>query len=155
MPEFGELSRPRHHEHLLRLGKQLQDFIDQSRTIVGDRDGGLVFTKWRVAQIPLIDGREQERRFGKELTSILAREHSRRTRDRHDEVRLGTIGERRLDVVDDRLARRADRPTRTHDDLNDVHGASGEPIQVYAEVAGEIVCRQIAAVERLQQEDLS
>ena len=47
------------------------------RKIVGDRDGGLVFAKWRVAQIALIDGREQERRVGKELPSILAREHSR------------------------------------------------------------------------------
>ena len=58
-----------------------------SRKIVDDRDGGLVFAKRRVAQISLIDGRQQERRFGKELPSILAREDRRGTADRHDEVR--------------------------------------------------------------------
>ena len=48
------------------------------RIIVDDRDGGLVLAKWRVAQKSLIDGREQERRVGKELLSILAREYRRR-----------------------------------------------------------------------------
>ena len=95
-----------------------------SRKIVDDRDGGLVLAKRRVAQKSLIDGREQERRVGKELLSILAREYRRGAGDRHDEVRLGTIGEGGSDVVDDRLFRRADKPCRADDDLNDVHGLS-------------------------------
>ena len=123
--------------------------------IVDDRDGGLVLAKRRVAQISLIDGREQERRVGKELLSILAREYRRGAGDSHDEVRLGTIGEGGTDVVDDRLFRRADKPCRTHDDLNDVHGSLGALVQVDAEVAGEVVENQVAAIERLQHQDLS
>ena len=153
-PELAELSGPHHHEHLPGLGQQLQDVVDEPGKIVVDRDGGLVLAKRRVAQISLIDGREQERRVGKELLPILAREDRRRAGDRHDEVRLGTIGEGGPDVVDDRLFRRADEPCRTHDDLNDVHGSPGALIQVDAEVAGEVVERQVAAVERLQHQDL-
>ena len=103
----------------------------------------------------LIDGREQERRVGKELLSMLAREDRRRAGDRHNQVRLGTIGEGGSDVVDDRLFRRADKPCRTDDDLNDVHGSLGALVQFDAEVAGEVVHRQVAAVERLQHQDLS
>ena len=132
-------SGPHHHEHLPGLGQQLQDVVDEPRKIVDDRDGGLVLAKRRVAEISLIDGREQERRVGKELLSILAREYRRGAGDRHDEVRLGTIGEGGSDVVDDRLFRRADKPCRTHDDLNDVHGSPGALVQVDAEVAGEVV----------------
>ena len=102
-----------------------------------------------------IDGREQERRVGKELLSILAREYRRGAADCHDEVRLGTIGEGGSDEVDDRLFRRADEPCRAHDDLNDVDGCPGTLVQVDAEVAGEVVEDQVAAVERLQQQDLS
>ena len=40
-----------------------------------------------------IDGREQERRVGKELLSIFAREDRGRAGDRHDQVRLGTVDE--------------------------------------------------------------
>ena len=138
-PELAELSGPHHHEHLPGLGQQLQDVIDDSRKVVDDRDGGLVVPKRRVAQISLIDGREQERRVGKELLSILAREDRGGAGDRHDEVRLGTIGEGGSDVVDDRLFRRADRPCRTHDDLDDVHGLLGALVQFDAEVAGELV----------------
>ena len=65
-----------------------------ARKIVGGRDGGLVLPKRCVAQVPLIDGREQERRVGKELLSVLAREYRGGAGDRHDEVRLRTIGER-------------------------------------------------------------
>ena len=109
------------------------------RKIVDDRDSGLVLAKRRVAEISLIDGREQERRVGKELLSILAREDRRGAGDRHDQVRLGTIGEGGSDVVDDRLFRRADKPCRAHDDLDDVHGSLGALVQVDAEVAGEVV----------------
>ena len=125
-----------------------------SRKVVDDRDGGLVVPKRRVAEIPLIDGREQERRVGKELLSILAREDRRGAGDRHDQVRLGTIGEDGSDVVDDRLFRRADKPCRTHDDLDDVHGSARALVQFDAEVAGELVDDQVAAVERLQHQDL-
>ena len=90
----------------------------------------------------LIDGREQERRVGKELLSILAREDRGGAGDRDDQVRLGTIGEGGSDVVDDRLFWRADKPCRTHDDLDDVHGLLGALVQFDAEVAGELVHRQ-------------
>ena len=139
----------------LVCGQQLQDVIDQPRKIVGDRDGGLVLAKRRVAQKSLIDGREQERRVGKELLAILAREDRRGAGDRHDEVRLGTIGEGGSDVVDDRLFGRADKPGRADDDLDDVHGCPGALVQVDTEVAGEGVDNQVAAVERLQHQHLS
>ena len=77
MPESADLSGAHHHEHLLGLGQQLQDVVDEPGEIVDDRDGGLVLAKGRVPQIPLIDGREQQRRVGKELLSILAREYRR------------------------------------------------------------------------------
>ena len=85
---------------------------------------------------------------------MLAREDRRRAGDSHDELWLGTIGERGSDVVDDRLFRRADKSCRTDDDLNDVHGSLGALVQVDAEVAGEVVDRQAATVERLQHQDL-
>ena len=154
-PESPDLSGTHHHEHLPGLGKQLQDVIDQSGKIVDDRDGGLVLAKRRVAKKSLIDGREQERRVGKELLSILAREYRRRTGDCHNQVRLGTIGEGGSDVVDDRLFGRADKPCRTHDDLNDVHGSPRALVEVDAEVAGEVVEDHVAAIERLQHQDLA
>ena len=101
-----------------------------------------------------IDGREQERRVGKELLSILAREYRRGAGDRHDQVRLGTIGEGGSDVVDHRLFGRADKPCRTDDDLHDVHGSAGALVQIDAEVAGEVSSDQVAAGERLQHQDL-
>ena len=155
MPELAELSGPHNHEDLPGLGQQLQDFIDHPRIIVGDRDGGLVLGQWRVAQKTLIDSREQEGRIGKQLLPILARKYRRGAGDRHDEVRLGTIREGGSDVVDDRLFRRDDKPCRADDDLNDVHGSLGDLVQVDAEVAGEIVERHVAAIERLQHQDLS
>ena len=154
MPELADLSGPHHHEHLPGLGQQLQDVLDDARKIVGDRDRGLVLSKRSVTEIPLIDGREQERRVGKELLSILAREDRGGAADRHDQVRLGTIDEGGSDVVDDRLFGRADKPCRAHDDLDDVHGSLGALVQFDAEVAGELVNDQVAAVERLQHQDL-
>ena len=124
------------------------------RKIVGDRDGGLVLAKRCVAKISLIDGREQERRVGKELLSVLAREDRGGAGDRHDEVRLRAIGEGGPNVVDDRLFWRADRPCRAHDDLNEVHGLFGALVQFDAKVRGEVVENQVAAVERLQHQDL-
>ena len=154
MPELADLSGPHHHEHLPGLGQQLQDVLDGARIVVDDRDSGLVLPKRGVTEIPLIDGREQERRVGKELLSILAREDRGGAGDRHDQVRLGTIDEGGSDVVDDRLFWRADRPCWTHDDLDDVHGLLGALVQFDAEVAGELVDRQVAAVERLQHQHL-
>ena len=75
--------------------------------------------------------------------------------DRHDEVRLGPIGEDGSDVVDNLSLWRADKPSRADDDLDDVHGCPGALVQFYTEVAGEVVDNQIAAVERLQHQDLS
>mgnify|MGYP003694443325 CR=1 FL=1 len=66
-PECAEQSGPHHHEHLLGLGQQLQDFLYQPSIIVEDRDGGLVLAKGRVPQKSLIDSGKQERRVGKEL----------------------------------------------------------------------------------------
>ena len=115
-----------------------------ARKVVDDRDGGLVLAKRRVAEISLIDGREQERRVGKELLSILAREDRRGAADRHDQVRLGTIGEGGSDVVDDRLFRRATNPSG-HDDLDDVHGLFGRgPVRRGS--CGELV-NHVAAVD--------
>src|SRR6478609_2315263 len=106
-PESSQLSGPHHHEHLPGPGKQLQDVIDECRKIVDDSDGGLVLAKRRVSKKSLIDRREQERCVGKEFLSMLAREDRRRAGDTHNEFRLGTIGVRGSDVVDDLLFRRA------------------------------------------------
>ena len=88
-PERRQLSGAHHHEHLPGLRKQLQDVIDESRKIVGDRDGSLVLSKRRVAKKSSIDRREQQRRVGKELLSMLAREDRRRAGDSHNQVWLG------------------------------------------------------------------
>ena len=58
-PELADLSGPDHHEHLLGLGQQLQDVLDDARIVVDDRDSGLVVPKRGVTEILLIDGREQ------------------------------------------------------------------------------------------------
>ena len=154
-PERAALPGPHHHEHLFRLGQQLQNQIDDSRKIVDDRDSGLVVSKRRVTQILLIDRCQQERCVGKELLSIFARERRCGTSERDDEVRLGTIGERRSDVVDNRLFGRADKPCRANHDFNDIHGLPGPLVQVDAEVGGCVVVRHVAAVERLQQQHVS
>ena len=134
-PELADWSGPHHHEHLPGLGQQLQDVLDDARIVVDDRDSGLVVPERGVIEIPLIDGREQDRRVGKELLSILAREDRGGAGDRDNQVRLGTIDEGGSDVVDHRLFWRADKPCRTHDDLNDVHGPLGALVQFDAEVA--------------------
>ena len=151
---FPSESGPQHHEHLPGVGQHLQDVVDQPRKIVDDRDGGFVLAQWRVAEISLIDGRKQERRFGEELLPMLAREHRRGAADRHDEVRPGAAGERGADVVDHRLFGRADEPRRAHDELHDIHGLPGDLVEVDAEVGGEMIECQVAAGERLQHQDL-
>ena len=113
MPELADLPGPHHHEHLPGLGEQLQDAIDGAWKVVDDGDSGLVLSKRGVTEIPLIDGREQQRRVGKELLSILAREYRGWAGDRDNQVRLWMIGEGGSDVVDHRLFRRADRPRGT------------------------------------------
>ena len=146
---------PHHDEHLFCLRQQLQNQIDDPRKIVSDRDSGLVFSKRRVTQILLIHRCQQERYVGKELLSIFARERRCGTSERHDEVRLGTIGERRSDVVDNRVFGRADKPCGANHDFNDIHGLPDPLAQVDAEVGGCVVVRHVAAVERLQQQHVS
>ena len=153
-PEPAERSGPDHHEDLLGVGQYLQDVIDQARKIVDDRDRGLVVRQGRVAQESLVHRSEQERCLGEKLAPILAREYSRRSAHRHDEVRGRTIGVDRSDVVDDRLVRRADEPCGSDDDLNDVHGLACLPVQANAKVAGELIEDEIPAVQRMQHEDL-
>ena len=92
---------------------------------------------------------------GKELLSIRAREYRGGAGDRYNQVRLGTIDEGGSDVVDHRLFRRTDRPCWTHDDLDNVDGPLGALVQFDTEVAGELVDRDIAAVERLQHQHLA
>ena len=70
-PELADLSGPHHHEHLPGLGQHLEDVIDESRKIVGGRDGGLVVPKRCLAQISVVDGREQERCVGKDSFRFL------------------------------------------------------------------------------------
>ena len=153
-PESSNGSGPRHHEHLLRPGKQLQDVVDRLRKVVGDGDGGFILPKGRVAQDTAFDGREHEGYVGKELLSILAREDRRRSSDRHDELGLGTIGEGGSDVVDNRLFGCADEPGRTDDDLDDVHRSADALVEVHPEVGGEGVDDDAAAIDPLQQQDL-
>ena len=62
------------HENLPGLGQHLEDVIDGSWKIVVNGDGGVVAPKRCAAQISLVDGREQERRVGKEQLSVLVRE---------------------------------------------------------------------------------
>jgi hypothetical protein len=154
-PESAALPGPHHDEHLFRLRQQLQNQIDDSRKIANDRDSGLVFSKRRVTQILLINRCQQERYVGKELLSIFARERRCGTSERDDEVRLGTIGERRSDVVDNRVFGRADKPCGANHDFNDIHGLPDPLAQVDAEVGGCVVVRHVAAVERLQQQHVS
>ncbi len=153
-PESSNGSGPRHHEHLLRPGKHLQDVVDRLRKVVGDGDGGFILPKGRVAQDTAFDGREHERCVGKELLSILAREDRRGSSDRHDELWLGTVGEGGLDVVDDRLFGGADEPGRTDDDLDDVHRPADALVEVHPEVGGKGVDDDAAAIDPLQQQDL-
>ena len=103
------MSGPRDNEDLPGLGQHLEDVIDGSWKIVVDRDGGVVVPKRCAAQISLVDGREQERRVGKEQLSVLVREYRSGTGDRHDEIRLRAIAEGGTDEVDDRSFRRAHR----------------------------------------------
>ena len=126
-----------------------------SRKVVGDRDSGLVVSKRRVREISLIDGREQERRVGEELLSILAREYRAGPATVTIRSGLGRFGESGLGCS--RRAACSDAPTDpvgAHDDLDDVHGLFGALVQVDAEVAGELVDRQVAAVDRLQHQQL-
>ena len=155
MPELANRSGPDHHEHLPGLGQQLQDALDRARIVGDDRDRGLLLPKRGVTEIPSIDGREQEWRVGKELLPIFAREDRGGAGDRHDQVRARVIDEGGSDVVDHRLFRRGDKPRRAHHDLDDVHGLFGTLVQFDAEVASEAVHRQVAAVERLQEQYLT
>ena len=105
-------------------GSSCRMCLDDARKVIDDRDSGFVVPERCVTEILLIDGREQDRRLGKELLPILAREDRGGAGDRDNQVRFGTIDEGGSNVVDHRLFWRADKPCRTHDDLNHVHGPS-------------------------------
>ena len=124
--------------------------------IVGDRDGGLVLGQRCVAQISLIDGREQERRVGKQLLPILAREHRRGAGDRHDEVRArddrrrwigcsrrSPVQARRQTLSGPRRPGRRSRVARTRWSRST------------RKLAVKWSSDHVAAVERLQHQDLS
>ena len=123
-----------------------------ARIVVDDRDSGFVPTGCH--EVPLIHGREQGRRVGKEPPPKLARKHRGGAADRHDQVRLGTIDEAGSDVGDHRWFRRADKPCRTHHDLDDGNWSPRARLEIDAKVGGEGIKRKIAAGERLQHEDV-
>ncbi len=60
-----------------------------------------------------------------------------------------------MDEVDDHLFRGTDKPCRTHDDLNNIHRSARTSVQFDPEVAGKVIEDHVAAIERLQQQDLS
>ena len=66
----------------------------------------------------------------------------------------GAVGERGADIVDDGLFRCDDKSCRTDGDLDDVHCRPRAFLEIDAEIGGEGVERQVAAVERLQHQDL-
>ena len=82
-------------------------------------------------------------------------EGRRGARDRHDQVRLGTTHVGGSDEIDDRLFRRGDKSRGPHDDLNEIDRVADLLIQVHAEVGGEVIENQVAAVDRLQHQHLS
>ena len=88
--------------------------------IVDDRDGGLIFPKGRVTRVLLIDRRQQERRLRKNLLSVLARKCCRGTAHRHDEVRVGPVGELGPDIIHGGLFRSATTNPFDQDGLDDV-----------------------------------
>ena len=73
------------------LGQQLQDVLDDARKVIDDSDSGFVVPERCVTEILLIDGREQDRRLGKELLAILAREDRGGPGDRDNQIRLGRL----------------------------------------------------------------
>ena len=154
-PEPAEWARPHHHEYLRGLGPQLEDGLEGARKLVVDRDCGLLVSKRSVSEKPPIDGREQDRRVGKELLSISAREGRGRAGDRDDQIRLRTVKEGGSDVVDHHVFWRADKACWPHHDLHDVHSLRRAPDQFDAEVAGELVNRERPSVERLQHQHVA
>ena len=154
-PEGAKRSGAQDHEYLPGLGKQLHDVVDQLRIVVDDGGAGGVRSERRLAQVLPIDRCEQERRFGKELRSILARKGRRGTARRHDQVGPGSIAERGADEVHDGLFGCADKPCRADHDLDHVHGRPRALVEIGPEVSGERIERQTAAGERLQHEHLA
>ena len=86
---------------------------------------------------------------------MFARKRRCGTANRHDEVGRGGVRERGTDVVDDGLFRCDDKPCRTHHDLDHARWRPRAFREIDAEIGGESVERQVAAGERLQQEDVS
>ena len=150
-PEFVEHSGTQDHEHVPGLRQHLQDVIDEPGVVVVDRNGRFVLAQRRAQQKSFIHRREQERRVGKELRPILAREYRRGAGDGDHEIGRRPIGIRGTYEVDDCLLGRTDKPRRTHDDLNHVRRIARRAlVQFDTKVAGEVVDDQDAAIEGLQ-----
>ena len=92
---------------------------------------------------------------GKSSLMVLARENRRGSGERHDQIRTGTTGEGGANEIDHCFFRRTHKPGLTYGELNVVDRSSDAPIQVEPEVAGEMIEYEIAAVERLQHQDLA
>ena len=105
--------------------------------------------------ITLIGSREQQWGVGKELLSIFAGEYCRWAGNRHNQVRPGSTNVGGTNEVDHRLFGRANKPRRTHNDLNDIYRLLRTPVQIDTEIAGEAIDDQVASIERLQQQNLS
>ena len=91
----------------------------------------------------------------KQPRPVSAREGERRAPDRHDQIRLGTIHVGGSDEIDDRLFRRGDESRRPHIDLTEIDRAPDPLIHLDAEVGGEVIENQVAALDRLQHQHLA
>ena len=73
----------------------------------------------------------------------------------HDEIRRRPTGIGGTNVIDDCLFRCANKPRRPHRHLDDVHRLAGALVQFDAKLTREVVEYQVAAIERLQDQDLA
>src|SRR5213078_2226577 len=127
---------------LLRIWQHLQDVVDQSRKIVDDGDRGLVVGEWRVTQVSLVYGSEQQRSLREKLAPVLTHECSCRPADAHHQVRGRTIGVKGSDVVDRRLVGSADKSRGPDDHWNDVDRFPDALVQLHAEIPDELIENQ-------------
>ena len=88
------------------------------------------------------------------LASVLACERSCGAADAHHKVWRCAIGVQRSDVVDRSLVGTADEPRLPDDHWNDVDRFPDALVQLHAEIPDELVEDEVAALERLQHEDL-
>jgi len=88
------------------------------------------------------------------VRGILTRERGCRSADTHHEVWGRTIGVKGSDVVDRRLVGSADKSRGPDDHWNDVDRFPDTLVHLHAEIPDELIENQVAAVQRLQHEDL-